>query len=266
MTKLRLLDVTQVFQGNGPAGTVRALSHFSLGIEAESFVCLLGPSGCGKSTVLNLLAGFETPTEGSVLIDGKPVVGPGRDRGIVFQEPLLLPWRTVLENVRLGADLAGRPRKESSEKACHFLRLTGLEKFERHAPYQLSGGMRQRVALARALIGEPPVLLMDEPFGALDAQTRLSMQELLLEIWEQTRTTVLFVTHDIDEALFLGDRVVVLSASPGRVLLDLPVVFPRPRTEEVLTTPEFADAKRRCLRLIGQESRRALGLLEGDGI
>lgn len=264
--KIAFDDVTQVYANAHKDGGTRALEHFSLEIAERNFVCLLGPSGCGKSTVLNLAAGFERPNEGRVLIDGKTVTGPGRDRGMVFQEPLLLPWQSVIENVMLGPRLAGWPKVEALAQARHYLRLTGLERFEKHATYELSGGMRQRVALARAWIGEPPVLLMDEPFGALDAQTRLVMQELLLEIWEQTRTTVLFVTHDVDEALFLGDRVVVMSASPGRVLLDLPVDLPRPRTEEILTSPGFSAAKRHCLRLIGEESRRAFGHLEGDGI
>ncbi len=264
--KIALDAVTQIFPAKGKAAATRALEDFSLEIAEGSFVCLLGPSGCGKSTVLNLVAGFEKPSAGRVLIDGQSVQKPGPDRGVVFQEALLLPWRNVIENVMLGPHLAGWPKERALAQARRYLRLTGLERFERHAAYDLSGGMRQRVALARAWISEPPVLLMDEPFGALDAQTRLTMQELLIDIWEQTRTTVLFVTHDVDEALFLGDRVVVMSAAPGRVELDLAVGLPRPRSEEILTSPDFAEAKRHCLRLIRQEGRKSFGFQAGDGI
>jgi NitT/TauT family transport system ATP-binding protein len=217
----------------------------------------LGPSGCGKSTVLNLIAGFEKPSAGRVLVDGKSVTGPGADRGVVFQEPLLLPWRNVLDNVTLGSQLAGRLDAQALAKARHYLHLTGLDGFEQHATYELSGGMRQRVALARAWMVEPLVLLMDEPFGALDAQTRLSMQELLIDIWNEARTTVLFVTHDVEEALFLADRVLVMSARPGRIIEDLAVPFARPRDyESLIREPRFASLKQTILHTVRQEARR----------
>ncbi|MDR2076093.1 MAG: ABC transporter ATP-binding protein [Desulfovibrio sp.] len=236
--------------GNGESPT-EAIADFSLEMEEGSFVCLLGPSGCGKSTLLNLLAGFDRPSSGRVLVGGRPVLRPGPDRGIVFQEANLLPWRNVLENITLGPELAGRPREETFAAARRFIRLTGLEGFESHAPYELSGGMRQRVALARAWITEPPILLMDEPFGALDAQTRLSMQELLVSILEVTGATVLFVTHDVDEALFLADVIVVMTPRPGRIRQTLVPPFPRPRRyERLLLNPAFTELKHDILQAI----------------
>ncbi|GJD49455.1 Nitrate import ATP-binding protein NrtD [Methylobacterium crusticola] len=209
------------------------------------FVCLLGPSGCGKSSVLDLLGGFEAATDGRVAVDGGPVPPPGPDRGIVFQEPLLFPWLTVRDNITFAPRLAGVPASVYGPRAARLVELMGLSGFENHAPYELSGGMRQRVAIARAWISEPRLLLMDEPFGALDAQTRLSMQELLLDAREATGATVLFVTHDIEEALFLADRVLVLTARPGRVAAEIPVPFGRPRRyESLLADPRFGALKR----------------------
>jgi NitT/TauT family transport system ATP-binding protein len=206
----------------------RVIDRFSLDIRSGEFVCLLGPSGCGKSTVLNALAGFIRPDEGTITVDGQPVTGPGRDRGIVFQEPTLLPWKTVLQNVALGQAIAGQGN-HGDATARTFLGMVGLGDFEKHYPSQLSGGMQQRVGIARALANYPRVLLMDEPFGALDAQTRLLMQEALLGVWSEFNTSVLFITHDIDEAIFLGDRVVVMGSSPGRTIADIPIELPRPR-------------------------------------
>jgi NitT/TauT family transport system ATP-binding protein len=197
---------------------------------------------------LNVLAGFEKPTSGRVLVDGREISKPGPDRGIVFQEANLLPWRKVLANITMGPDLAGRPKKETKLKAKRFIQLTGLSGFENHAPYELSGGMKQRVALARAWISEPPILVMDEPFGALDAQTRIDMQELLVGVWEKTGSTILFVTHDVDEALFLADRILVMTPRPGRLAKDIPWPMERPRVyENLVVNPEYAALKREIL-------------------
>jgi len=244
-------------------GAHAALDGFDLAIEPGAFVCLLGPSGCGKSTALNAVAGFVPAPGDAVLMDGAPVRGPGADRGMVFQQYSLFPWKTVLENVAFGPRMQGDGRAEARRKAQEYLEFVGLAGFADAYPATLSGGMQQRVGIARALVNRPSVLLMDEPFGALDAQTRMLMQENLLRLWAAIGATVLFVTHDIDEALFLADRVVVMSAAPGRVLLDLPVALPRPRPSDVFAEPAFAEAKRLCLRLIRQESQRAYDLQGG---
>jgi NitT/TauT family transport system ATP-binding protein len=236
-----------------------ALADISLTLQPGEFVCLLGPSGCGKSTILNLIAGFDKPTTGAVLLDGRPVARPGPERGFVFQQPTLFPWLNVLDNVTFGPRMAGIAASTYLPEAERYLALVGLEGFERHAPWQLSGGMRQRVALARAWLPNPEILLMDEPFGALDAQTRLMMQELLTEVWASTRTTILFVTHDVDEALFLADRVLVMSARPGTIREELRIPFARPRDIESLTAdPAFGELKRRVLHIVREEARRAV--------
>lgn len=237
-------------------GGHKALDGFCLTIEPGEFVCLLGPSGCGKSTVLNAIAGFVPVESAKVMVDGKPVTNPGADRGMVFQQYSLFPWKTVLENVAFGPRMLGASRAEARRKALDYLEFVGLAAFAGNYPATLSGGMQQRVGIARALVNHPSVLLMDEPFGALDAQTRGLMQENLLRLWDEIGATVLFVTHDVDEALYLADRVVVMSAAPGRVLLDLAIELPRPRPEDVFTLPAFAEGKRQCLRLIRQESQR----------
>jgi NitT/TauT family transport system ATP-binding protein len=230
-----------------------AVADFSVYISPGSLVCLLGPSGCGKSTILNILAGFEKPTKGKVLVDGQEVAKPGPDRGVVFQESNLLPWRKVLDNITLGPDLVGCPKKETKTKARRFIELTGLSGFENHAPYELSGGMKQRVALARAWISEPPILVMDEPFGALDAQTRISMQELLVSIWENTGSTILFVTHDVDEALFLADRILVITPRPGRLAKDITSPLERPRIyENLVVNHQYALLKQEILLAMRQ--------------
>jgi len=257
--RISLRSVQMKFEGAGAA----AVEDFSLEIAPGEFVSLLGPSGCGKSTVLNAVAGFLKPAGGEIEMDGAPIGGPGPDRGVVFQQHSLFHWKTVLENVAFGPRMQGVPRREARERAMAYLELVGLSHVAGRFPATLSGGMQQRVGLARALVNHPGVLLMDEPFGALDAQTRSIMQESLLRLWGQLGNTVLFVTHDIDEALTLSDRVVVMSASPGRVLLDLAVDLPRPRPEDVYATPRFAELKRQCLRLIRQESSRTFDLLEG---
>ena len=224
-------------------GETIALQATDLDIAENDFVTILGPSGCGKSTLLRIIAGLDTQTSGDVLQDGKRITGPGPDRGMVFQSYTLFPWLTVQENVCFGLRERGLARDKQLEIAQDFIGKVGLRGFERHFPKQLSGGMQQRTALARALANEPRVLLMDEPFGALDHQTRELMQELLLGIWEAQHKTVLFVTHDIDEAVFMANRVVVMSARPGRIKLDRAVTLPHPRHYSVKTTPAFAQLK-----------------------
>lgn len=234
----------------GGTGRFEALHDISLRIEPGEFVCLLGPSGCGKSTLLGALAGHLAAASGQLQLDGASIRGPDPDRGLVFQYHTLFPWKTVLENVAFGLKMKGVGRRDRNQRAHHMLERVGLAGCESRYPAELSGGMQQRVEIARALINSPRVLLMDEPFGALDALTRTRMQELLLEPWSTMRTTVLFVTHDIDEALFLADRIAILSRSPGRIVEELAVPGTRPRRAEQLTEPAFLELKRRCLALL----------------
>jgi NitT/TauT family transport system ATP-binding protein len=229
-------NVSKTFVGQKE---VRALDGISLTINEGEFVALLGPSGCGKSTLLNLLAGFEKTTEGNLLFDGQTVTRPGPDRGVVFQEAALFPWLNVWENVVFGPQVQGVARSDYESRAHGLLKLVGLEAFADALPVQLSGGMRQRVGIARVLAMSPRALLMDEPFGALDAQTRLAMQQLLLDVWQSLGTTVLFVTHDIDEAILLSDRICVMSARPGRIMRTIPITLARPRSIASLISPEF---------------------------
>ncbi len=217
-----------------------ALRDVTFSVAGGEFLGIVGPSGCGKSTLLRLVGGLLPSTEGSVLRGGRPVTGPSREVGVVFQEPTLLPWRTVLQNVLLPLEVAGPPSPQDVARARDLLSLAGLEGFERSYPFELSGGMQQRVAICRALVTRPQVLLMDEPFGALDAMTRETMNLELLRIWHEHRTTVLFVTHSITEAVFLSDRVLVLSPRPGRVVRILDVPLRRPRTLELMGSAEFA--------------------------
>ncbi|TPG61163.1 ABC transporter ATP-binding protein [Roseomonas nepalensis] len=224
-------------------GPVQALDGIDLRIEEAEFVALLGPSGCGKSTLLNLLAGFEAPSEGGIGFAGAAIGRPGPDRAVVFQDAALLPWLSVQDNVTFGPRMRGDAPAGYAARTAELLGLVGLQGFEDALPSQLSGGMRQRVGLARALVMQPRALLMDEPFGALDAQTRLAMQQLLLDVWQTLRTTVLFVTHDIDEAILLADRVCVMTARPGRILRDIPIDLPRPRSLALLTQPGFVAYK-----------------------
>jgi NitT/TauT family transport system ATP-binding protein len=232
-----------------------AVERTSLEAKPGEFVCLLGPSGCGKSTLLNCVAGYVQPSEGTVKVDGVAVQRPGPDRGMVFQQYSLFPWMTIEQNVRFGPRVTGAASPDAV--ASTFLELVGLSHFANRYPGELSGGMQQRVGIARALANYPSVLLMDEPFGALDAQTRLMMQESLLRIWSEFGITVLFVTHDVDEALFLADRVLVMSASPGRIVADLSVPLARPRAPDVATNEEFIVLKRLCMEQIRAESIRA---------
>ena len=222
---------------------VTALSSFNLEVAKGEFVSIVGPSGCGKSTFLNIVLGLIKPDTGEVRLNDAPIRGPGQERAMVFQEFGLLPWRTVTANVELGLELKGVPAAQRAGRAEELIKLVGLERFERHYPHELSGGMKQRVGLARALATEPEVLLMDEPFAALDAQTRDLMQAELLQIWERTRKTVLFVTHSIEEAAYLSDRVIIMTARPGRTKNILKVNLPRPRDYEMRLSAEFNDIK-----------------------
>ncbi|MZI93614.1 ATP-binding cassette domain-containing protein [Vibrio sp. CAIM 722] len=231
-------------------GTVEALRNVNFQIHRREFVCVIGPSGCGKSSLIRTLAGLETVTSGEILIDGKPVDGPGQDRGMVFQGYTLFPWLTVKKNVMFGLERAGKSKMEAESDALMWLDLVSLESFADHYPHQLSGGMKQRVAIARSLATQPRMLLMDEPFGALDAQTRTKMQSHLLDIWKNIDITVLFITHDLDEAVFLADRILVLKAHPGEVqeLIEVPV--PHPRSLDQLNSPEFLATRARVDELI----------------
>jgi ABC-type nitrate/sulfonate/bicarbonate transport system ATPase subunit len=259
MSILQVSGVAKTFAGRG-GGTV-ALEATDLLVQENDFITILGPSGCGKSTLLRMVAGLDTPSTGLISLDGKPVTRPGADRGMVFQSYTLFPWLTVLQNVCFGLREKGLPAAQQQEIARQFIAKVGLKGFEHHYPKQLSGGMQQRTALARALANDPRILLMDEPFGALDHQTRELMQELLLAIWEDERKTVLFVTHDIDEAIFMANRVVVMSARPGRIKCDLPVPLAHPRHYAMKTTPVFMELKARLTEEIRLEVQRAAGLL-----
>ncbi|ARP98303.1 ABC transporter ATP-binding protein [Pseudorhodoplanes sinuspersici] len=252
-TGLVEIDRVSVVFGKG-RNAHTAVQETSIRIAPGEFVCILGPSGCGKSTLLNTVAGYVKPAGGEVRVDGDLVTKPGPDRGMVFQQYSLFPWKTVKENVAFGPKIAGLL---SEPIANTFLDMVGLTRFANRYPAELSGGMQQRVGIARALANYPRVLLMDEPFGALDAQTRLMMQENLLKIWAEFGTTVLFITHDVDEAIFLADRVLIMSASPGRIIADLAVNLPRPRLPEVTAEPAFAELKRQCIAQIRAESLKA---------
>lgn len=246
MSGVSVKGVSKVFPKNG-GSTTQALTDVNLEIEDKEFVCLVGPSGCGKTTLLRIIAGLENPTTGDVTINGNQVTGPDPSRGMVFQEYSLFPWRKVIDNVAFGLEMKGIARNERQKVAEHYLNMVGLTRFRDAYPFELSGGMRQRVAIARALANEPDVLLMDEPFGALDAQTRNRMQKELLGLWEETQKTIIFVTHSVDEAVYLGDRIVVLSSRPGTVHEIIPITWDRPRDR---TSNEFADVRRRVLEMI----------------
>jgi NitT/TauT family transport system ATP-binding protein len=252
--KIRFERVTKKFVPRRGGAEIDALVDLDLDINENEFVCLVGPSGCGKSTLLNLLAGFEQPSSGRVLFDGASVAAPDPDRGVVFQDGALFPWLTVMGNVCYGPLRRREVEKDYLPRAKALLAQVGLSKFTDSMPSELSGGMRQRVAIARALINRPHVLLMDEPFGALDAQTRVLMQELLLDVWQRERRTVVFVTHDVDESVFLADRVVAMSRRPGRILADVRVPLARPRGYELMTTPAFTNTKAQVLDLVRREA------------
>lgn len=232
-----------------------ALSETTLDIEPGEFVCVVGPSGCGKTTLLNCLDGLRPVSSGQILLDGKAIEGPGPDRAMVFQTPSLLPWRNVLRNITYGLELRGDPLREAVPKAEHMIRVVGLAGFERHHPSELSGGMQQRVNLARALVMDPEVILLDEPFAALDAQTRELMQAELMDIWQQNQKTAVFITHQINEAIYLADRVVVMSSRPGRVREIIPVPLSRPRTLHQKRTKECIEMEDYIWGLIEDEVR-----------
>lgn len=239
--------------------TVDAVSGVSIHVQPGEFVSLIGPSGCGKSSLLNVAAGFVQASSGEAMLDGVRIDRPGSDRGVVFQQYSLFPWMTVRKNVEFGLKIQGVSASERETRARTLLGLAGLLHFENHYPDQLSGGMKQRVGIVRALATSPQVLLMDEPFGALDSQTRIVMQEILTNMWQRLRISVLFITHDIDEAIFLSDRIYVMTARPGRVKSEIVVPLPRPRTPEMTGTPEFAAMVKTIKGLIREESLAAMG-------
>lgn len=240
--------LTKRFESNN--GPVTALEEVSYDVRAREFISVIGPSGCGKSTLIRILAGLDYPTEGNVLLDGEPVRGPGADRGMVFQGYTLFPWLTVRKNVLFGLEMKGIKAREAKQIAQKWIDLVGLTRFADHYPRQLSGGMKQRVAIARALANDPRILLMDEPFGALDAQTRASMQASLLEIWRNADVTIMFITHDLEEAVYLSDRIVVLGAHPGHIKEIIEVPVPRPRHPDHFLTGHFIATKMRLEELI----------------
>lgn len=246
--KLDVRSLGKTFEsGKGP---VTALNNISFQCHRREMMGVIGASGCGKSTLIRILAGLETPSRGDVLLEGKSVTGPGPDRGMVFQSYTLFPWLTVKKNVMFGLEMTGNSATTAEREARQWIDLVGLSKFENSYPHELSGGMKQRVAIARALANRPKILLMDEPFGALDAQTRASMQAYLLEIWKHVDLTVLFITHDLDEAVYLADRILVLKPNPGEVLEMIEVPVPRPRSPEQFVDPEFLATKNRLEELI----------------
>lgn len=249
MGRVTLKEVSKSFED------LIAIDNLSFEVDDDEFVSLLGPSGCGKTTVLRLIAGLGEPTSGDIYENGVLVSGPGSDRGMVFQEFALFPWRTVQKNVEFGLEIKGLSRSERRDRATKYIDLVNLEGFEDAYPHELSGGMKQRVGIARVLANEPDVLLMDEPFGSLDAQTRNIMQKELLRIWKQTKTTVIFVTHSVDEAVYLSDRIIVLTARPGSVKKIIPVTLPRPRDR---AGKEFAKIRHDVLYELGEEVTKAI--------
>jgi NitT/TauT family transport system ATP-binding protein len=256
-------EVGVLFEGSG--GAVQAVGDVSMTVEPGEFVSLIGPSGCGKSTLLNIVAGFVSPSSGHAMLDGAPIRRPGSDRGVVFQQYSLFPWLSVRRNVEFGLKMQGMPASTRETTARTLLGLAGLLAFENHYPDQLSGGMKQRVGIVRALATSPQVLLMDEPFGALDAQTRVVMQEILTNMWQRFRISVLFITHDIEESIFLSDRIYVMTARPGRIKAEIAVPLPRPRTAEMTYSAEFIALVQRIKGLIREESLAAMGSELKDG-
>jgi NitT/TauT family transport system ATP-binding protein len=253
-------------EGGGPSDRFTALEDITLDVRPGEFLALVGPSGCGKSTLLDLLGGLTAPTSGRILLDGRPIEGPARDRGIVFQQYALFPWRTAAQNVEFGLDIAGLKAKQRREIARHYLDLVGLTAFAERYPHELSGGMKQRVAIARSLAYDPEVLLMDEPFAALDAQTRETLQGELLRIWRATGKTIIFITHGIDEAVVLGQRVAVMTSRPGRIkhVVEIPQAL-RNETEDVRSLPEFGPVRHEVWSLLREEVLKAQQLAGGAG-
>ncbi len=254
-TKLHIHNVTKTYQAD--AQEVLAIDEIDLKIKNKEFATILGPSGCGKSTLLRIVAGLIRPTKGVVRLDGKIIQGPGQDRGMVFQSYTLFPWLTVRENIQFGLEIKGLSKSEQEQTAQEFVEKVGLKGFEKTYPKGLSGGMKQRVAIARALANNPAILLLDEPFGALDAQTRSLMQELLTQVWEELHKTILFVTHDVEEAIFLSDRVFIMTARPGKIKAEIDVPLERPRNYEIKATEAFLALKNQALALIREEAIRS---------
>lgn len=257
MSALVVSGVGRIFPGVKGGAPVTALQPTDLTVPSDDFVTILGPSGCGKSTLLRIIAGLDRPTSGTVTLDGRPIEGPGSDRGMVFQSYTLFPWLTVRDNIAFGLREKGVPSAQIDERVAYFVDQVGLRGFEKHWPKQLSGGMQQRTAIARALANDPKILLLDEPFGALDNQTRGLMQELLLGIWERQHKMVLFVTHDIEEAIFVGSRIVTMTARPGRIKSITPVDLPHPRHYTIKSSPEFSALRAHLTEEIRSEAIRA---------
>ena len=264
VAKVHLENVDKVFPPQGDGDPVVAVEHTTLSVDPKEFVSIVGPSGCGKSTILNMVAGLLDPSSGEILIDGDVVEDRRKHFGYMFQKDLLFPWRTIRENVALGIEVLGVPKKEALDRADSILTQFGLGGFANNYPSQLSGGMRQRAALMRTLLCDRDTLLLDEPFGALDALTRSVMQEWLLSIWEQDHRTILFITHDIEESIFLSDRVMMMSARPGRIKMELEIDLPRPRDHNILTHPHFSELKKIVLDQIYDESVKAVTAGDGD--
>src|SRR4030095_8004494 len=252
---IKVDGLTVAYQKPKAAGTFVALSNVNLEVARGTFVTIVGPSGCGKSSLLLAIAGLLQPAGGSVLVNGKPVSGPGRDRAVVFQDFALMPWRTVLDNVRFGLELHRWTGEDLTARARRYVELVGLKGFEHYHPHQLSGGMQQRVGIARALAVDPEILLLDEPFGSLDAQTRDEMGSELLSIWEQDKKTALFVTHGIDEAIFLADQIAVMAKNPGRITEIITVDLPRPRTVETMDSKLFIEYRRQIREYLKGENQ-----------
>ncbi|WHP06679.1 ABC transporter ATP-binding protein [Acinetobacter corruptisaponis] len=263
-TKLKIENVYKSFAAKKIKGAkiqaedFVAVENLSLDVKAGEFVAIVGPSGCGKSTLLDLLAGLTTPTSGQITIDGQPIKKPGLDRGIVFQQYALFPWLTALENIEFGLDAKGVGKDERYQTARYFLNLVGLSEFEHHYPNELSGGMKQRVAIARSLAYDPDILLMDEPFAALDAQTRETLQAELVKIWQQTQKTIIFITHSIDEAIYLGQRIAIMTSRPGRIkqVIEVPAEL-RSDQEDVRSSPEFSQLRHQIWSLLREEVLKA---------
>jgi NitT/TauT family transport system ATP-binding protein len=251
---IKVSGVRKLFRDRGPGIDVLAIDHVSLSVGQGELLCLLGPSGCGKSTLLNMIAGFESPTEGTVAVNGELIAAPSADRGMVFQQPTLMPWLPVWDNVAFSLKLKNVPKKQRRIEAQRYIDVVGLAGFENYFPSQLSGGMAQRVGIARVLLLNPAVILMDEPFSSLDAQTKLEMQEELVAIWQRFATTIVFVTHSVEEALILGTTIAIMTHRPGRIRESIKVDIPHPRDS---TSPAFNDLKRHIMSLIRQEARLA---------
>ena len=251
LIKLKIDNVVKEYEGRN--GKTVALNGVNLDIKENEFICVVGPSGCGKSTLLNIIAGLHEPTSGAAYLDGKKIEGTGVERGVVFQQYALFPWRTVLKNVMFPLEMKKTPKEEAEKIALKYIKAVGLEGFENSYPKELSGGMKQRVAIARAYAANPEVLLLDEPFGALDAQTRVQLQTELLETWQKEKKTCFFITHDVDEAIILAQRVIIMSARPGRIKKIVDVDIPYPRTQATKTDPRFLELKTEVWNEVYQE-------------